>query len=78
MTAPETNDNGQTFSQFMRAVDRVYVETIGLGADDLGDAPWYDYFRDGLDAVEAAACAMADYQDVPDDIMEFSGLTEYI
>ena len=48
------------FSKFQKDVNRVLVSMCGLGADDLPDAAWYDYFDCGLSAVEAIESAICD------------------
>ena len=59
----------QAFRIWMKDVDAVFVATIGLGALDMADAPYADYFADEMTPREAAACAMTDYCDVPSELM---------
>jgi hypothetical protein len=65
------------FDTWFAAVDRVYGATLGLGRDDLGDAPWRDYHTDGLSPQEAVACALMDWQDADYDLLVSTGLDKY-
>lgn len=65
------------FAAWLRKVDAVYGATLGMGMDDLGDAPWYDYFADGMTPREAVAHALTDWQDMDFDLIDdlgFGGL----
>lgn len=62
------------FNQWLRRVDAVYGSILGMGMDDLGDAPWYDYWSDGLTPREAVAHALTDWQDMDYDLIDSLGL----
>jgi len=61
------------FETWLRKVDALYISTIGLGMDDLGDAPWYDYWDDGMTPREAVAHALTDWQDMEFDLIDDLG-----
>lgn len=44
----------QEFSQWMRKVDALISASIGLGANDLEDHPYYDWYEDGVSPASAA------------------------
>lgn len=52
-----------TFETWMSQVERLYAQKLGLSADSGGDAPWYDYYNDGMSPKEAMATALTDWQD---------------
>lgn len=58
-----TKEAGDSFDFWMRQVDRAYGARLGLGADDCGDAPWHDYYDDGMSPLDAMAHALTDWQD---------------
>ena len=55
-----------TFDQWFKRCDGVTAKTFGLGVDDLPDAPWRDYYEDGLSPRDAVECASVDYWDIED------------
>lgn len=59
MSAPQRNERGQTFEQWMTHVDR-YIARIagGLTSGDLADQPYYDMFLDEVPAKDAAILAL--------------------
>lgn len=62
------------FEQWLRDVDAVYGSILGMGMDDLGDAPWHDYWSDGMTPREAVATALTDWQDMDYDLIDSLGL----
>lgn len=52
------------FHDFMKRVDNLLTRRIGLGHMDLPDAPWYDYYADGLSPRQAIE-ASHDWTDLP-------------
>lgn len=62
------------FKEWLSQVDAVYGRVLGLGMDDLGDAPWYDYWSDGLSPREAVAHALIDWQDMDWEMLDTIGL----
>ncbi|MCA1799775.1 MAG: hypothetical protein LC650_00590 [Actinobacteria bacterium] len=54
---------GDSFEFWLRQVDRAYSARLGMGMDDLGDAPWHDYYSDDMTPLDAMAHALADWQD---------------
>lgn len=54
---------GDTFDAWFAQVNRAYMTRLGMGADDLGDAPWRDYFDDDMSPLDAMAHALTDWQD---------------
>lgn len=67
-------DGVTDFETWLGKVDAVYVRVLGMGMDDLGDAPWYDYWSDELTPREAVAHALIDWQDMDYDMLETIGL----
>lgn len=63
-----------TFEQWLNKVDAVYGSIIGLTMDDLGDAPWRDYYEDEMTPREAVAHALTDWQDMGYDLIDSLGL----
>ena len=51
---PNLNDDGLTFDQWYASVDRLVVQTAGVGIDDLADGPSWDCWHDGYSAREYA------------------------
>jgi hypothetical protein len=43
-----------TFEQWMASVDAVVWEVVGVSVHDFADAPFADWFDDGIEPVEAA------------------------
>ena len=54
---------GDTFDAWFTQVNRAYMNRLGMGVDDLGDAPWRDYFDDDMSPLDAMAHALTDWQD---------------
>ena len=50
----------QTFDQWMRAVDRAVIATVGLSVHDIADQPFRDWYDDETPASEAAESALVD------------------
>lgn len=67
-------DGATEFEVWLREVDAVYGRVLGMGMDDLGDAPWYDYWSDELTPREAVAHALIDWQDMDFDMLDSLGL----
>ena len=55
--------SGHTFEQWMVELDRAYGLILGMGSDDGGDAPWWDYWNDEMTVIDAMAHALHDWQD---------------
>jgi hypothetical protein len=68
----------QTFGEFMAGVDRFLIGLIGLGHLDIPDANWRDYYESEMSVQEAAAQALYDYGDMPEDLLDDLGLGEYL
>ena len=58
------------FKAWMEQCDNQVSAKIGLGAFDLPDATWRDYFDDGMTPAEAIDSAYMDQwsDEIPDDI----------
>jgi len=54
----------KTFTQFMRAVDAILMDAIGLSSDDLRDRCWRDSFDDGSTPREAIEDLCGDPSDI--------------
>lgn len=67
-------DGVTDFEEWLGKVDTVYGRVLGMGMDDLGDAPWWDYWSDDLSPREACAHALIDWQDMDWDMLETIGL----
>lgn len=48
-----------SFKKWMQQVDRYIAWLVGLGADDLADQCWRDWYDDGASPREAATEALA-------------------
>ena len=66
------------FDSFMKEVDTCLLSKVGMAANDLSDAPWFDYFTDELEIEAACAYALYDYNDIPFETLESVGLGDYI
>lgn len=64
-TADVSKQDGITFADWMEKVDREYITRLGMGADDLGDAQWHNYYDDDMTPREGMAHALTDWQDLP-------------
>jgi len=51
------------FEQYMRRVNKHLVSLCGLSSDDLADAPYWDYFEDGMTPRDAAETALVEWND---------------
>ena len=49
-----------TFEQWMKKVDRIIGERVGLSYLDLADQPYRDWYDDGMTPSEAASAAIED------------------
>jgi hypothetical protein len=73
----EDRANSASFDAWMRKVDRTMEQKIGLDSDDLADAPWMDFFVNGLTPTEAIKDALVEYNDVSFEEMALLGFSEY-
>ena len=53
-----------TFSEFMFECDVEVLRKIGLGINDMPDAPWRDFFDDGMSPDDAVQSALEDHWDM--------------
>lgn len=67
-----------SFEKFMEDVDLCLLSKIGLNANSISDAPWYDFFEDEMEVEAACAYALYDYNDIPFETLESVGLADYI
>ncbi len=51
------------FNGWYNTCDEIVSRKIGVGVEDLPDAPWRDYYEDGLTPHEAIECAKEDAWD---------------
>jgi len=51
------------FEDWMRVVDALLVNRIGLSSSDLDDTPYRDWYDEGLSAIQAARRAVRAAQD---------------
>lgn len=58
------------FERWMREVDGIIGDVIGLSASDLPDFPSRAYFRDGMTPAEACECAAEDWWDMGEDFAD--------
>ena len=54
MTMEKHNQDGQTFKEWMKAVDRRIASVCGLSSMDLADICYWDMWNDDCPATEAA------------------------
>jgi hypothetical protein len=64
----DTNEDGLTLGQWLKAVDAHLLGVIGLTHRDLADFPSYDSWADGLTPVEGAYICAVEYSDMPEDL----------
>lgn len=51
-----------TYEEFMTACEGVVLSKLHhIGLSDLPDAPWRDYYDDGMSPESACECAVLDY-----------------
>lgn len=62
------------YKTWIDEVDLFLQDRIGLRVDDLADAPWRDYFNDGLDPKEALGLALEDWNDASPELLEELGI----
>lgn len=63
-------DNDE-YQRWFKKCDELLTERLGVGVDDIADAPWRAYFGDGLRPDEALGCALLDCNDMElDQILE--------
>jgi len=53
-----------TFQEFMFECDKIVASTIGLGVEDMPDAPWRDFFDDDMSPDDAVQSANEDHWDM--------------
>jgi len=51
------------FGEWMGKVDAVLLNTVGVGASDLADAPYRDYYDDEMSPREAAQYVLEEWND---------------
>ena len=54
---------GDSYDYWFRAVNMAYINRLGIGADDSGDAPWAEYYDSDMSPLDAMAHALTDWQD---------------
>ena len=65
-----TAEQKAEFDAWMGRVNREMMNRVGLGAEDFGDATWWDYWDSGMSPVEAIECGIQDgYLEVPYDLV---------
>jgi hypothetical protein len=67
-----------SFEKFMEDVDLCLMTKVGLTANSISDAPWYDFFEDEMQIEAACAYALYDYNHVDFDVLQTIGLGDYI
>ena len=60
------------FDEFMFECDVEVTRMIGLGVDDMPDAPWHDFFDDGMSPEDAVQTAIEDHWDM--ELMTLDGV----
>lgn len=60
MKNPQPQPQPQTFAAWMRAVDRILLQTCGLSSGDLGDQCFRDWYGDEVTPKDAAARVLED------------------
>lgn len=58
-----------TFEMFMGTVNRILINKVGLGADELADVAYFDMYDDGLSPAEAAVEALYE-NDAPQELID--------
>ena len=54
------------FDTWKRKIDGLCYRLFMISSDDLPDAPWREYYDDGMSPVDSVDCAVIDYwSDVP-------------
>lgn len=46
------------FEKWMGRVDQLVLKRIGVGADDIADMPWHDWYDDEMTPSQAARLAI--------------------
>ena len=49
-----------TFKEWYKTCDQIVSRKLGVGVEDLPDAPWRDYYEDDLTPHQAIECAAED------------------
>jgi len=52
-----------SFEEFYKECDKIVVNILGLGIDDLPDAQWMDYYHDEMSPADAVDTANIDFWD---------------
>jgi len=60
---PTITENQMTFEEFYKECDKIVVNILGLGIDDLPDAQWADYYHDEMSPADAVDTANIDFWD---------------
>lgn len=58
------------FDAWKARCDALCGRLLGMGTDNFPDAPWADYFTDGMEPAEACECAALDWWDAPDEVAD--------
>lgn len=48
----EVNEHGQTYSQWLDAIDKIMLANFGITSSDAVDAPYRDNFLDGVSPLD--------------------------
>lgn len=59
----KTNDDGQTFAEWLAVIDELIADQCGMSHLDFADAPYYDNWADGVTPDEMLS-VIADYDEV--------------
>lgn len=51
--------DAEAFEAWMELVDEALLLSVGVGVEDLEDAPYHDYFDEGVDPSYAAEMVMS-------------------
>lgn len=73
MSTQAVNDDGQTFAEWLAAIDALISDACGMGHSDFADAPYFDNWADGVTPDEMLS-VIADYDEILSAILSGGGL----
>lgn len=76
LSGDDVNDDGLTFAQWQRKVNRWVLGICGVTTEDLADYPSWDLWADGVSPREAAEICLVDWNDFDPDLLGFESMGE--
>lgn len=70
MNPNNPNEDGLTFAEWQKAVDRELIRLCDMPADCLADYPAYDMWNDSVPPLEAAVECLVEWNDYPADLID--------